>query len=105
MLVHRDFHGRNVLVNGTDIAAVVDWEFAGAYPLSELLGDDGFEVMESKDTARLKENSRWCARTLSYVKEITVSRGWPEKEQKLLLTGRNEALQWARCEMIPRDYL
>lgn len=104
VLVHGDFHGRNILVKGTEIAAVVDWEFAGAYPLSELLGDDGIEFVECDDTPRMKENSKWCARILCHVKQMVQDLGWSKRDEKLLLEGRNEALQWARCEMIPRDW-
>lgn len=37
VLVHGDFHGRNIIMRGTQVQAVLDWEFAGAYPLGELL--------------------------------------------------------------------
>lgn len=101
VLVHGDFHGRNIIVKGTDIAAVVDWEFAGAYPMSELLGDEGLELVECRDTPRMKENSKWSARILRHVKAMVIGHGWPEQEQKLLLEGQNKALQLARCQMIP----
>lgn len=103
VLVHGDFHGRNIIVKGTDIAAVIDWEFAGAYPMSELLGDEGIDLVECYDTPEMMENSKWCARILRHVKAMVIGQGWPEQDQKLLLEGQNEALQWARCQMMPRD--
>lgn len=37
VLIHGDMHGSNILMNGTSIAGVLDWEFAGSYPLSDML--------------------------------------------------------------------
>ena len=36
VLCHNDLQGRNILMHGTAIAAVIDWEFAGAFPISEV---------------------------------------------------------------------
>lgn len=90
-------------MNGTDIGAVVDWNSAGAHPSSELSGDGGIEVIECNDTPHIMQNSKWYARILRDFEEITVSRGWPEREQIQLLKGRNEALQWARWDINPMD--
>ncbi|KAG1906342.1 kinase-like domain-containing protein, partial [Suillus fuscotomentosus] len=49
VLVHGDFHGRNIIMRGTQVQAVLDWEFAGAYPLGELLGGMGVDVLEVVD--------------------------------------------------------
>ncbi|KAL7276148.1 hypothetical protein RUND412_000881 [Rhizina undulata] len=103
VLNHGDFHGRNILMNGTNVAAVIDWEFAGAYPLSELLGDEGVDIVECVDAPSMKENSKWCDRILDLVKEAVSNRGWNEKDIKLLFEGKNEVLQRARCEMFPED--
>lgn len=37
-LVHNDINGRNIMMRDEKIAAILDWEFAGSYPLSEMLG-------------------------------------------------------------------
>ena len=38
VLVHEDFHAGNMLVRDGHLVGVLDWEFSGVYPLSELLG-------------------------------------------------------------------
>jgi aminoglycoside phosphotransferase (APT) family kinase protein len=45
VLVHGDFNGRNIMMQGTKVVAVLDWEFPGAYSLSELVGVDILEVV------------------------------------------------------------
>jgi hypothetical protein len=36
-------------MHGTQVQAVLDWEFTFAFPLSELLGEMGVDVMEVYD--------------------------------------------------------
>lgn len=97
---HGDFHGQNILVSGTDITGIVDWEFAGAYPLSELLGDEGVDVVACQS---ILENSKWRARILRHVRDRVESQGWSKKRIEWLLDSRNEELQTARSEMVPND--
>ena len=77
-LVHGDFCGRNMMVHTGHISAVIDWEFAGSYPLSELLGGIGVELVELQDD-NLLEHGQWSN---------PVGPG-------------NRVLQLARREMIP----
>lgn len=37
-MVHENFHAGNMLLRDGHLVGVVDWEFSGVYPLSELLG-------------------------------------------------------------------
>ncbi|RMZ85038.1 hypothetical protein DV738_g237, partial [Chaetothyriales sp. CBS 135597] len=37
VLVHEDFHAGNMLVRDGHLVGILDWEFSGVYPLSELL--------------------------------------------------------------------
>jgi hypothetical protein len=103
VLVHGDFHGRNIIMNCTEVSAVLDWEFAGSYPLSELLDDNGISVLECEDTHSADENMEWCDRILECVGDVARRRGWKEEDVDLLVNGRNEALQLARGEMFPID--
>ena len=50
VLVHGDFHGRNIIMQGLQVQVVLDWEFAGAYPLSEML-------VKTKENCRAKRGS------------------------------------------------
>jgi aminoglycoside phosphotransferase len=66
VLVHGDFHGRNIIMRGSQVQGVLDWEFAGAYPLSELLGGGiGVDILEVDDDESDRENTlagRLCVR-------------------------------------------
>ncbi|CAD6574326.1 MAG: hypothetical protein ASARMPRED_006663 [Alectoria sarmentosa] len=81
-LMHGDFCGRNTTVHDGHISAVIDWEFAGSCPLSELLGGVGGELFELEDD-NLLEYRQWSDR---------IKDGVVEKE-----------VQLARREMIPMD--
>lgn len=96
---HGDFHGQNILVSGTTVTAIIDWEFAGAFPLSELFGDEGVDVVCFQNE---RENSRWCARIEGYIGSRVQERGWSMKRIQWLLKNRNEELQAARYEMFPK---
>lgn len=67
VLIHDDFNGQNILMDGTDVMAVLNWEFLGAYPLSELVGGVGVDVLEVINGESEKENSKWSARILGMV--------------------------------------
>jgi len=97
--VHGDFHGRNILMNGTEVNAVLDWEFAGAYPLSELF--DGIDVVEMDSEEMEEENDKWNARLRMILKEVVEERGWGEREKRLLFSDGNPVLQTVRIEMFP----
>lgn len=89
-------------MRGTDIVAVIDWEFAGSFPLSELI-DEPIEVMEhsSGDEASQGAILRWETQILSLVEEIAKERGWASSEVELLVRGGDPLFQAARYEMIP----
>ena len=101
VLVHGDFNGRNVMVQGTDIVAVLDWEFSGAYPLSELIGGVGVDVLEIIDEESEKENSEWSEKILGMVAATARKRGWPENEVTMLVGSGNPIVGYARTEMFP----
>ena len=99
-LCHNDLQGRNILMRGTDIAAVIDWEFAGAYPLSELQ-DTGFEVLEMVDEESEEECMKWGDKVSELVKQIAKERNWKANDVQLLVGGGDPVLQAVRIEMVP----
>lgn len=101
VLVHGDFHGRNIIMHGTQVQAVLDWEFAGAYPLSELLEGIGFDVVEIEDEESETENILWGREIVRWVAETARQRGWDTKELALLLGRGDPVLAEARTEMFP----
>lgn len=103
VLVHGDFHGRNIIMHGTQVRAVLDWEFAGAYPLSELLGGMGVDVMEVNDDESEEENALWSREIERMVEETARQRGWDTKELALLLGNGDPVLGTARTEMFPAE--
>lgn len=106
VLCHEDLQARNILMRGTDIISVIDWEFAGSYPLSELV-NDGFDVLEyelSDDgEATQAECFRWSATIMSMVEQVARERFWKAEEIELLVRGGNKLLQAARVEMVPDE--
>lgn len=101
-LVHGDFCGRNMMVHNGHISAIIDWEFAGSYPLSELLGGVGVELFELEDD-NLVEYRKWSDKIKDAVVEKVRSRGWDEDKVALLVGQGNREVQLARREMIPMD--
>jgi 5-methylthioribose kinase len=102
VLVHGDFHGRNIIMRGSQVQGVLDWEFSGAYPLSELLGGGiGVDILEVDDDESDRENTFWSREVVHKVGETARQRGWDEKELALLLSDGDPLLGYARTEMFP----
>lgn len=101
-LLHVDFCGRNIMVHNGNVSAVIDWEFAGRYPFSELLGGVGVELFELEDE-NLLEYRQWSDRIRDVMVEKMRSRGWEEDRVALLVGPGYRKLQLARLEMIPMD--
>lgn len=98
--VHGDFCGRNIMVHEGHVKAVLDWEFAGSYPLSELLGGDGIEMFELENE-NLMEHMQWSDIIRDKIIERAEDRGWDDAKIDLLVGEGNRELQLARREMIP----
>lgn len=101
VLVHGDLHGRNIMMRDGRIEAILDWEFAGSYPLSELLGGMGVDVLEVEDDAGEVENNDWSEVIVKLAGDIAKSRGWDDRRLGLLVGDGNLELQNARVEMFP----
>ncbi|MCJ1474708.1 hypothetical protein MMC13_003368 [Lambiella insularis] len=70
VLVHGDLHGRNIVVKDGRIQAILDWEFAGAFPLSELLGGMGVDVLGAENEDIAEECNVWSEKIASLAREI-----------------------------------
>lgn len=101
VLVHGDFHGRNILVRGCRIIAVLDWEFAGSYPLSEALSGGDIDVVDPDSEELDEENTVWGRRIRRYICREVESRAWSRDKIDLLLGDGNQELGKARMEMFP----
>ena len=95
MLVHGDFHGRNIIMQGSRVQAVLDWEFAG--------GGIGVDILEVNDEESDRENTLWSREIVHEVGETARKRGWDAKELALLLGSRDPVLGYARTEMFPAE--
>lgn len=99
-LVHGDFCGRNMIIHNGKINAIIDWEFAGSYPLSELLGGTGIEMFELDDD-NLLEHGQWSDKIRDLIVDKARARAWNDEKLELLVGEGNRELQLARLEMIP----
>ncbi|KDR66039.1 hypothetical protein GALMADRAFT_148205 [Galerina marginata CBS 339.88] len=101
VLVHGDFNGQNIIMQGSKVRAVLDWEFSGAYPLSELVGGVGFDVLEVIDDESEEENLKWNRMIMAMVGETARQRGWSEKLVEMLVSDGDPVVGHARMEMFP----
>lgn len=106
MLVHEDFHAGNMLIRDGEIVGVLDWEFSGMYPLSQLLLPAqilqiSMPLSDRNDQTELEED-QWDERFRRTVGEIVKERGWAEKDVQTLLSGGHVELKVARKIMFPR---
>jgi len=88
-------------MQGSKVRVILDWEFSGAYPLSELVGGVGFDILEVIDDASEEENSKWSRRIMAMVGETARQRGWTEKKVEMLVGGGDPVVGHARMEMFP----
>ncbi|KAI0867393.1 kinase-like domain-containing protein [Hypoxylon argillaceum] len=101
VLVHGDLHGRNILARGDQIIAVLDWEFAGSYPLSETLTSGPIEVLEADSEDQYEENWAWGRKIQQLIQHEVVKRAWDQNHINLLMGDGNLELGEARMEMVP----
>jgi hypothetical protein len=105
VLVHEDFHAGNMLVRDGKVVGVLDWEFSGVYPLSQLLLPAQIlqisMPLSDRDDQTESEEDRWDERYRRMVGEIVKERGWAEKDVQTLLSGGHVELKVARNIMFP----
>ncbi|KAI1751585.1 kinase-like domain-containing protein [Xylaria castorea] len=101
VLVHGDFHGRNILARGDQITAVLDWDFAGSYPLSETLSYGDVDVVDMESEELYNENLKWGRKIRDFVQQEAVRRSWDKSRIELLMGDGNSELGVARMEMFP----
>ncbi|RJE20393.1 Phosphotransferase enzyme family [Aspergillus sclerotialis] len=103
VLVHEDFHAGNMLVRDGYLVGIVDWEFSGVYPLSELLGAIQLIQVSSpyRSESTEEEEEEWDRRYRQDLEKIVRQRGWSEGNIKALLEGGLPDFQKARTVMFP----
>jgi hypothetical protein len=101
VLIHGDFHGRNIMMKGDQVAALIDWEFAGSYPLSESLSDGGINVVEAKSEELDDKNTNWDKKIRRFIRELAIERKWEREDIDLLMGDGDPELGRARSEMFP----
>lgn len=80
VLYHRNFHGGNILVRGTDIVSVIGWDCAGAFPLSEAFHTGPNIIVKHKGDESVEENLTWRSKILSLVGEMMCEKGWRDEQ-------------------------
>jgi 5-methylthioribose kinase len=105
VLVHEDFHTGNMLVRDGRLVGIVDWEFSGVYPLSEILGAIQYiQVSESgRNEATEEEEDEWDGRYRQELEKVVRQRGWTEENIKILLKTDWRAFQKVRTIMLPDE--
>jgi aminoglycoside phosphotransferase (APT) family kinase protein len=98
VLIHGDLAPRNIMVKGCQIVAILDWEFAGFFPLS-LSPEPGIFEMDEDD--EWDEFSKWKNRCRDLSEEIAQHRGWSSQDIELMLSYGNPEMHEARSEMVP----
>lgn len=107
VLVHGDFHAGNMLAHEGRLVGVVDWEFSGTYPLSELVGAIAIlqisGLPNERDGMTEQEEDRWHARYLEELQLLIKERGWKDEDVTALMGGGHRMLQKARSIMFPEE--
>ena len=100
---HGNMSGHNILINGagTDVLAVMDWQFAGFYPLSENL-KFGLPALQGTVACEETEDGiKWQKRVRELIREIGTERKWKEREVDVLLGSGHAVLKEVRGVMGP----
>ncbi|KAL8688911.1 MAG: hypothetical protein Q9218_005298 [Villophora microphyllina] len=100
VLVHGDLHGRNIMVKDGRVNAILDWEFAGAYPLSELPGGMGVDVLEADDEDSVEACAAWSRKIGELAGQLAMQRGWMGRRESSH-ADVNPELQKVRVEIFP----
>lgn len=101
VLIHDEFHCRNIMMKGDQVSAVFDWKFAGSYPLSESLSDGGINVLEASGEELDDENTIWDRKIRCFIRELVMERKCEHKDIDLLMVDGDDELGRARSEMFP----
>lgn len=89
------------------LVGVVDWEFSGTYPLSELVGPIAIlqisGLADERDDMTEQEEDRWHARYLEELERIIKEREWKDEDVSTLMGGGHRMLHKARSIMFPEE--
>lgn len=84
------------------MTGVIDWEFAGSYPLCEVLGGGSVDVVELESEEDEEENAEWAETMRDLIRSAAEQRGWAAEDIRELLDDVSNDLQAARLEMMPK---
>ncbi|KAH9997458.1 kinase-like domain-containing protein [Xylariaceae sp. FL0662B] len=109
VLIHGDFHGRNILARDGQLVAILDWEFAGSYPLSETLPAGTIDVTELENDEECDESVAWGRKIQGLIRHTAAYRGWSPEKIDMLMGYENKEQRYettelinARFEMVPQ---
>lgn len=103
VLVHEDFHAGNMLVRDGHLVGILDCEFSGVYPLSELLS--AIVILQisapGRDDFTEEEEMKWQERYRQDVEHVVRQRGWREQDIAAVMSDGHPILQTAESIMFP----
>ncbi|KAI1183278.1 kinase-like domain-containing protein [Nemania serpens] len=97
VLVHGDFHGLNILARGDQVAAIIDFDLAGSYPLSEVLAGGPIAVLACAGDESYEEMRIWDEKIRGLVRHETEKRGWDRSEIDLLMRNNHNTVVEGSC--------
>lgn len=103
VVVHEDLHAGNILIRDGHVVGILDWEFSGIYPLSELLGEiDILQIsLPSRDDLSEEEEMKWHERYREDVEDVARQRGWSDQDVSTMMSDGHRVLRIARSIMFP----
>lgn len=103
VLVHEDFHAGNILIRDGHVVGILDWEFSGTYPLSELLGKINILQISlpNRDDFSEEEETKWHERYRKDVEDVVRQRGWRDQEVSTMMSDGHRILRTARSIRFP----
>lgn len=100
VMAHGDFHAGDIIVRDGHIVGVIDWEFAGSYPLSEAIGEPDLTYQDRNSLAwRYQRNMISGMRSSWMLLKPLFGREYGQTGKLRLLWGRASA-----SERFPTDW-
>ncbi|KAF2233252.1 kinase-like protein [Viridothelium virens] len=106
VLVHEDFHAGNMLVRDGHLVGVLDWEFSGVYPLSQLLGPTAILQISApnRDESTEDEETEWQKRYKDSIAVVLRQRGWTDDDIKIAIGDEHPLLYFVKEYGVENDF-